>query len=136
MAAERTEWSLTMSIELVVLRTKTLPYKLVILLGVALIASIARAVAGTATIRAADYGDRWPFTVSEGVIECTLFQENLHILTFASGGKTYGLNGTARNLAREKGYAEIAAIWKDDPKNTGTKINIGPVIDKALSLCE
>jgi|SRR6267143_4487554 len=109
--------------------------KPITLLWLVLVAS-SRAIAGTATIRAADYGDRWPFTVSEGIIECTPFRESLHVLTFTSGGQTYGLNGTARNLAREKGNAEITVIWKDDPKNGGAKINIGPIIDKALSLCE
>ena len=109
--------------------------KLIVLLWLGLVTSHC-AMGGTATVRAADYGDRWPFTVSEGVIECAPFREKLHVLTFTSGGKTYGLNGTARTLAKEKGYAEITGIWRDDPMNGGAKINIEPIIEKALTLCE
>jgi hypothetical protein len=89
----------------------------------------------SATVKAADYGDAWPFKVSEGVVSCALFGNRLHIVTFTAGGKTYALNGTARNLAKERGYAEVDAIWREDPIGRGIKVNIGPIIDKGLSLC-
>jgi hypothetical protein len=70
------------------------------------------------------------------MVECTPLGEKLHVLTFTAGGKTYGLNGTARNLEKQRGYADIREIWKDDPVDSGAKINIGPIIEKGLSLCE
>jgi len=47
-------------------------------------------------------------------------------------GKTYALNGTARNSGK---YPDINPIWAPDPKLHGAKKDIGVLIDKGLKLC-
>jgi hypothetical protein len=78
-------------------------------------------------VREEDYGDAWPFTVSRGQVELI----GSCVAVFHSGGVTYALNGMAR--AKKYGYADIYSIWRDQPFGYG-KINIGPMIDLALSL--
>lgn len=99
-------------------------------------AALSFADAPTVTLKAADFGDGWPFKVPEIVLSCTLLDGRLHIVTFTAGGKTYALNGTARNLAKEKRWAEIDEIWRDDPAGHGIKVSVSPIIDKGLSLCD
>src|SRR5438067_6794663 len=93
------------------------------------------AFAGSAKITKVEFGEKWPFTVSEGVLTCTPYGQ-LHLITFSANGKVYGLNGTARNLAKERGFAEIDEIWKNDPQVEGLKINIDPILQKAFTLCD
>lgn len=80
-------------------------------------------------VRAADYGDAWPFTVESGTVRCVKPRNEI---IFSSEGKVYAVNGTAKS---NKDYADIAPIWKDNPQIEGTKISIGPIIDLGLSLC-
>ena len=97
-----------------------------------------------------NYGEKWPFTVSSGVVDCHANQ-----ITFTANGKTYGINGIAVGTNK---YLNIGSIWKDDPefyelakaikkddeslddvvKDLGgpTKIDIGPIIDAGLTLCD
>lgn len=109
----------------------------VIIAILSLWASAALSLADTSsvTLKVSDFGDAWPFKVPEIVLSCTLLDGRLHLVTFTAGGKTYALNGTARNLAKEKGWADIDEIWRDDPAGHGIKVNVGPIIDKGLSLC-
>jgi hypothetical protein len=82
------------------------------------------------------YGDNWPFTVSQGYLEC--FPPG--IITFKVNEKAYAVN----SLATSRGYPKINAIWKDDP-NLGvqssnrqilTKVDITPIINMGLDLCK
>lgn len=96
------------------------------------------APAGTATVSAptgssvwitkAQYGKRWPFKVTGGLLSCV----SGSAVTFRARGTTYAVNGTARmwKLGRE-----IRPIWRDDPSFPGLKVNIGPIIDRGLRLC-
>ena len=68
--------------------------------------------------------------MDNGILKC---EQNL--VTFASGGNIYALNGRARGQAEGRGWKEIDLIWKDNPEMAGTKINIGPLIDLGLALC-
>ena len=81
---------------------------------------------GTA-INSEQFGDKWPFTVSEGVLNC----QNSAI-TFTSGNKTYAVNG----IASSKGYVVIDEIWKENPKIPGTKLSLGPIIEVGQQLCD
>lgn len=80
-----------------------------------------------ATISAKDLGSEWPFTVASGTLKCT---DNA--ITFTAGGKTYGVNGTATG---RDNLPPIDPIWKPNPDIPGTKVNVGPVIDRGLELC-
>ena len=77
-----------------------------------------------------DFGDKWPFTVNEGRLECEGFA-----VIFHANGKAYGVNGAATG---QKKYSDIKEIWADDPKypDMNIKIDIGPIIEKGLKLCE
>ena len=57
----------------------------------------------------------------------------LKVATFATeDGTEYALNGTAKD---HTDAADIDPIWAPDPEMEGLKINIGPLIDRALALC-
>lgn len=75
-----------------------------------------------------DFGEDWPLTVSSGVLRC----EAPQAVVFSTGDQAYAVNG----MANTQGYQEIDAIWRDNPDIQGAKINIGPLIDRGLELCQ
>jgi len=88
-----------------------------------------------------EYGDKWPFTVPEGIIyyEPVPYPNpkvKLAILTFKVGDKIYALNGLASSRIKQRGYLKIDEIWKPDPEIPGTKISVSPIIDRGLKLGE
>ena len=91
--------------------------------------------AGTANITESEYGEKWPLTIVEGILSCAPVG-SLGIVTFTANGKTYAVNGTARSRAKKNGWREIDEIWKANPSIPGTKINMGPILDRGLSLCK
>ena len=79
-----------------------------------------------------DFGDKWPFTVSEGELECL----PPGIVIFKVNEQTYAANG----LAGSRGYKSIDVIWKDDQEKISkgeafTKVNLSNIINKGLELC-
>jgi hypothetical protein len=82
-------------------------------------------------ISRADFGNDWPFTVEEGTLGCDDSQGGPAV-TFEAAGTVYGVNGFAKTY----GYKDIEPIWRDssDPL-AGPKVNIGPIIDRGLELC-
>ena len=80
-----------------------------------------------------EYGEKWPFTVDEGILNC----EIASAVVLRVGGTTYGVNGLGANR-----YGPIDPIWRDhpsaaeDPRFKGRKVNMGPIIDRGLLLCE
>jgi Protein of unknown function (DUF2511) len=71
----------------------------------------------------ADLGSDWPLTVDSGTLVC----EGAGSVTFTVNGTTYAVNGLAEG-------ADIDPIWADS--GDGLKKNIGPLIDRGLSLCD
>ena len=88
---------------------------------------------GTLRISATDVprGD-WPLTVQEGVLRCEGSGGIGAVVFRTPDGTDYGVNGTALG----QGFPRIDAIWKKDPDIPGTRINIGPVLDRGLELCK
>jgi hypothetical protein len=86
----------------------------------------------SAEVSATDLGSEWPLTVDHGTLRCD-GSGGLGAVTFeAPDGSTYGVNG----IALGQGAPDIRPIWADDPSlGQGLKINIGPLLDKGLSLC-
>jgi hypothetical protein len=81
----------------------------------------------------AEYGRDWPLTVGRGVLAC----ERPQGVTFtAPDGTAYAVNGAAQDY----GYPEIDPIWRNSPDqydpHLTLKVNIGPLIDRGLELCE
>ena len=78
------------------------------------------------------YGDKWPFTISKGKLEC--FPPG--IVIFRTNDQAYAINA----LASSRGYKDINEIWKNDgggqqPESAFTKIDTGHIINKGLELC-
>lgn len=78
----------------------------------------------------AEFGDKWPFSVSEGTLRCE-GSGGAGAVTFEAGGKVYGVNGTAKG----RGLPGIEPIWLDDSSGLGLKKSVGPIIDRGLQLC-
>lgn len=92
-------------------------------------------------ISTAEFGDKWPFTVSSGKLMCSPPGS----VTFAANEKVYAVNGLAKSNRRN---ADIREIWKDDTESQHAqymlkqgrpdlvpKISISPIIDRGLKLC-
>jgi Protein of unknown function (DUF2511) len=84
-----------------------------------------------------DYGNDWPLTVESGTLRC----DPPSAVTFTTeNGTTYWINGTAASMADGNGWLDVEPIWADDPDPTyeglDLKINIGPLIDDGLTLCD
>lgn len=67
-----------------------------------------------------EYGDKWPFTVSQGLLECI----PPGIILFRVKDKAYGMN----NLAHSQNYTNINKIRKPH-------FDMVPIINKGLELC-
>ncbi len=80
-------------------------------------------------VSAEEFGAEWPLTVPAGELRC----EDGSSVTFTHDGTTYAVNGTARGTGR---WPDIDPIWAPDPGVEGLKVNIGPLIDRGLALCE
>lgn len=76
-------------------------------------------------VHKADFGSAWPFTVDSGEL-CRDGDK----VWLAHNGETYALNGLSQQITKH----ELWPIWRDDPDSPGRKINIGPMIEKGLSL--
>lgn len=85
------------------------------------------------TVRASDYGNDWPLTVTSAKL-CCKFQA----VWVEVNGRKYGLNGMAPGILEEYGYAcfELNDIWRDNPdsETMGLKVNIGRLIRDGLAL--
>lgn len=84
-----------------------------------------------------DFGDKWPLTVPYVVAHCEgimVAGRHLQVATLdAPDGKTYAANGTAKDHGN---YLDIDPIWAPNPGVSGLKIDISPVTDAALALCD
>ncbi|GMV44503.1 MAG: hypothetical protein AMXMBFR64_62190 [Myxococcales bacterium] len=93
-------------------------------------------------VQRADFGETWPFTVESSTLRC----EPPSVVTFRSNAATYALNGVAGNAASRRGWKRVDAIWAVDEalkkalfaEDGGfvPRIDMSPMIDAALALCE
>ncbi|MBD1864296.1 MULTISPECIES: DUF2511 domain-containing protein [Trichocoleus] len=95
---------------------------------------IMAATSNSITISQAEFGDSWPFTVSNGELYCIGEGNGQQVgaVVFATEDESYAVNGTAKAL----GYKAIEEIWRSNPAIPGTKINIGPIIQRGLEICK
>ncbi len=97
---------------------------------------------GSQSVSQSKYGDKWPFTVTQGTLDCTvvalpgvLVANSPKAVTLKSGENTYAINGAARTHAEKFGYKDLNEIWKDD--STGGKVPIpDEIIQKGLEFCK
>ena len=83
---------------------------------------------GYHTISRADLGAAWPLTVDSGSLRC----EPPGAVIFTANGTDYAVNGAATS----KGYADIGPIWADNPDPAIPKMDIGPLLDRGLAMCD
>ncbi|WP_042939083.1 DUF2511 domain-containing protein [Rhodococcus sp. AW25M09] len=69
----------------------------------------------------------WPFTATEGVLMCAAPDR----VTFTTDRTMYALNGPAKSAGA---FEDVTPIWKDSDF-PGVKVDLGPMIDKGLTLC-
>ncbi|WIB33915.1 YebY family protein [Curtobacterium sp. MCSS17_005] len=83
------------------------------------------------------FGDEWPLTVPYAVVRCkniTAGGMDLNVVTLkAPDGTRYAVNGTAQD---HTSYPEIDPIWAPNPDVDGLRIDISPVINAGLKLCD
>lgn len=75
-------------------------------------------------ISQADYGERWPFKMTQGWLRC----EGAGAVILSVRGEDYAVNGMASSR-----YAPINAVRKraNDPDS-----DVGPIISHGLTLCD
>ena len=87
------------------------------------------------TVRAADYGDAWPLTVSEAKLVC----EGPYAVFLKVDDRYYGVNGMGRNYVNDRYLTDsypLESIWLHDPRAQDSRINISPLLDDGLVLCD
>jgi Protein of unknown function (DUF2511) len=77
-----------------------------------------------------DFGDEWPFTVNEGILEC-----RANAVLFTTQGITYAINGRALSYKVGVDIRE-STIWAPNPEIPELKKNLGPIITRGLALCK
>jgi Protein of unknown function (DUF2511) len=74
----------------------------------------------------AEFGDRWPLTVNDGVLVCDQSRSALGAVLFETRGTRYAVNGTTKGL-RHPSHPPIDPIWKYDRKPLTTFSAVEPI---------
>ncbi|MDE0158688.1 MAG: DUF2511 domain-containing protein [Candidatus Dadabacteria bacterium] len=127
--------------------------KKIIITGIILFSAVFSSVsasAGSKIIKATDYGDKWPLTVSKATLSChgpgaVYIRANPVPLR---PQQYYPVNGLAssqvwidRYIGRGKKLSNLENIWAFDEKEMAkwgyeVRISIGPLIEDGLELCK
>lgn len=83
-------------------------------------------------VSAAEFGESWPFTVPDGLLYC-LGPSDRRMVVFVVGEKRYAINGNARESKATFDFFDLAEIERRI--SNGTRVPVGEVIAKGLSLC-
>lgn len=83
-------------------------------------------------LKSSDLGDLWPLTVSEATVTCR--PGGAVVLT--AGGTDFAVNGTAMTMYKSMTRITDSGLWRDATTGAGPKVNIGPIIDIGLDLCD
>ena len=81
------------------------------------------------TITSAEYGERWPFTVNEGLLKCW----PPRAVVFQTSEGTYNINAAA--TSHYKKNKAIEELWKPDHHNPDKEIATEEIIKRGLKLC-
>jgi hypothetical protein len=75
---------------------------------------------------------QWPLTVSEGVMRCQR-RDGSAVVTFTTPDRrVYAVNSGALS----QGLPRIEPILRRDPGVPGARVDIAPVLERGLELCE
>ena len=75
-----------------------------------------------------DFGEKWPFTISSGRVECRGNKE----VVFVSKDKVYALNGKASG---SKKYRNLFEVWRENYEFPGSRIPVTDMIQLGLQFC-
>jgi hypothetical protein len=83
------------------------------------------------------FGDKWPLTIPYVTARCqgiTVAGRPLKAVSLdAPWGKSYAANGTAKD---HSSLPDIDPIWAENPDVPGLKMDMSPVVDAGLALCD
>jgi hypothetical protein len=91
------------------------------------------------SVDALSFGDEWPLMIETGTLVCESVPapiELLNVFIVEPNGATYAINGTARGTIETHGWQDFESIWKTDPAAPDLKVNISPLINAGLEICE
>ena len=78
----------------------------------------------------------WPLTIDGGVLTCTRVAGTEALYITDSNGRMWPLNGAGQaHHARWGAESSIDPVWRENPQIPGTRINIGPLIQRARARC-
>ena len=84
-------------------------------------------------IRQGEYGQSWPFTVSEGRLSCVWSSEHRQIVTFITpDGTEYALNGEAQSSGF---FRSVEPIRQPELNSPRLFKSLNPMIGNGLKLC-
>lgn len=85
-----------------------------------------------AQVTEADLGTAWPLTVPSVELAC----EGSPPAALAKvEGKLYALNGSARTVAKDKGWLDGATLAKPNPEMPQIPMDFTPLVERAQALC-
>ena len=87
----------------------------------------------TQRLTSQEYGAAWPFTVSSVDLLCD--GASPKALARVDNGTIYALSGSARSIAKERGWADGRDITKADTSMPGVKMDYSDIVQRAQALC-
>ena len=97
---------------------------------------IACAAPEPVVVNSAEFGDGWPFHAGAATLHCG----GPGAIWAEIDGQHYPLNALAPGWVAEKHpeitLSDLESAWRDDPNRPGSKADLGPVMDRALAICE
>lgn len=103
-------------------------------LAFALMCTAANAQASIALIDQEQFGADWPFTQPEMHLSC--LPGNAVVVMDVDTAAMYPVNGPANEQIKRYGMKQLNEIWHDSLEIPGTKISVGPIIERGLTLCK
>ncbi|MEO1819449.1 DUF2511 domain-containing protein [Pseudomonas sp.] len=79
------------------------------------------------------FGAEWPFTQPEMHLAC--LQGSAVVVMDVNTGAMYPVNGIASGKANSMAMEPLESVWLDSTEFPGTKVSVGPVIERGLALC-
>lgn len=85
------------------------------------------------TVTSTDFGDAWPFTVESVDLMCD--GPSPKALARTPDGTVYALNGSARRIAKDRGWADGFDITKPSSTMPAMKMDYSNIVQIAQDLC-
>lgn len=107
--------------------------KVFVLVGGLLLSLTSAADARELPVSSKDFGNDWPFIVDSVDLMCD--GPSPKALARTSDGTVYALNGSARSVAKSRGWADGRDITKPSPTMPAVKMDYSNIVQVAQELC-